>query len=145
MRWEHGFLLDETGYHTVDVPGAQRSWIYNINTRDEIVGSYLGESYVEQGFVYRRGSFAPLEYPGDMIATIPFGIASNGRIAGYAIGETCHYVCGFIYGGGAFQQLAYPDADAIETHPVGINARGVAVGAYIDANYAWRGFMAVPR
>jgi hypothetical protein len=80
-----------------------------------------------------------------MIATIPFGIASNGRIAGYPIGETCYYLCGFIYGGGTFQYPAYPDADAIETDPVGINARGLVVGTFFDANYSLRGFMAVPR
>jgi uncharacterized membrane protein len=142
QRLEHGFLLDEAGYHSVDAPGAERTWLYRINARGEMVGSYMDASNVEHGFVYRPTSFTLLEYPGDIIATIPWGIASNGRIAGYAMGEDCQYVCGFVWEGGAFQLLTYPDAS--ETHPAAINARGVIVGAYIDTKGEWRGFMAQP-
>jgi uncharacterized membrane protein len=142
-RAAHGFLLDEGGYRTVDAPGAQRTWLYRINARGEIVGSHMDSDYVERGFLYRSGGFASLEYAGDAIATFPWGIASNSRVAGYAVGEDCRYVCGFVGERGAFHLLARPERT--EAHPAAVDARRVVVGGHIDSDGNWRGFVAKPR
>src|SRR5512140_3000307 len=76
-RAAHGFLRDAAGhYQTLDAPGARDSWLYRINTRDEMVGSYTDSGYTEHGFIYQRGTFTQLDYPAAS-GTIPWGIANN--------------------------------------------------------------------
>lgn len=50
----HGFLLDASGYTTVDVPGYPQTVLTGINPQGDIVGRARGSDGRDVAFVIRR-------------------------------------------------------------------------------------------
>jgi uncharacterized membrane protein len=48
---DHGFVLNNGVFMTVDVPGAQQTQIQSINAKGEIVGAYFDSNDVGHGFL----------------------------------------------------------------------------------------------
>ncbi len=77
---QHGFLLSEGQYRSVDVPGARGTVVNGINAAGEMVGSYLAplnadassplycpsnaDAACSKGFYYGRGTFMTVTYEG---------------------------------------------------------------------------------
>lgn len=72
-------------------PGALHTWVYDANSRGQVVGCYYYEEgynpetgYPYQhlnGFLYYKGEYTSIEVPGDKF-TIPKGIKENGEVYG---------------------------------------------------------------
>src|SRR5262249_52476263 len=57
----HGFLLDQGGYTTLDVPGSIWTYANGINACGHIVGTYYDAAYKQHGFLYDQGGFTTLD------------------------------------------------------------------------------------
>src|SRR5689334_5293645 len=59
----HGFLLDQGGYTTLDVPGSNYTRASGINDSGQIVGYYFAGTE-SHGFLLDPGGYTPLDVPG---------------------------------------------------------------------------------
>ena len=48
---QHGFVLRNGAYATIDVPGGTNTGVFSVNAKGEIVGSYNDASGVTHGYV----------------------------------------------------------------------------------------------
>src|SRR5262249_6677820 len=95
------------------------------NNRGDLVGYYVREG-VERSFIYSRGAFASLEFPGAR-DTVAMGINDLGDVVGITNQG------GFLYSEGAFTLLPGPEEYILSVEPMGINNKGQIVGYYLDA------------
>src|SRR5439155_2259976 len=81
----HGFLLDQGGYTTFDVPGSIWTYAQGINASGQIVGTYYdAAAYTPHGFLYDQGGYTTLDVPGGSGAAIfALGINASGQIVCY--------------------------------------------------------------
>jgi hypothetical protein len=146
---EHGFILDDSGYHQVDYPGAAGTQLSGINSRGTAVGTYFDASGNDHAFsLDKHGNFMALTIPG-AVMSIANGINERGQIAGAYI-TAANEGGGFIYNKGAVtridaSEVLLPDINeggdefvlipgSESTSISGINARGDIVG-HVNAFY----------
>jgi probable HAF family extracellular repeat protein len=79
---EHGLLLDQGSYTTLDVPGSKGTTATGINASGQIVGQYQDAAYKVHGFLLDQGSYTTLDVPGATY-TQATGINASGQIVGY--------------------------------------------------------------
>ena len=61
----HGFLLDRGEFTTIDFPGAVFTSAQGINPAGDVVGLYeLPTDTDFRGYLFRQGTFFPIEIPG---------------------------------------------------------------------------------
>jgi uncharacterized membrane protein len=144
----HGFLQRGDEVTTIDVPGAALTQPLGINDRGDVVGAYLEAApgpdpyaYYEtgrlRGFVMRRGTFTPIDFPGGL-GTKVSGINDRGDMVGYY--DTADARRGFALRDGRFTMIDPPGS--LTTLPSGIDNRGRIVGGYLDPNGVnGRGFL----
>jgi hypothetical protein len=104
-------------------PGSQRTEANGINDSGMIVGTYSAPS-AAHGFIYHKGQWATLDYPGATFGTSLLGISNAGVIIGEAspIGPPIY----FMYVNGVFKQIDVPNSSF--TQVSGISAGGVISG-----------------
>ena len=71
----------EREYSTITPPGARSSTAFGINSRGDVVGSFVDQSFVQHGFLLSNGDFTVIDFPGAR-ATIARGISPDGEIVG---------------------------------------------------------------
>ena len=132
----HGFLWKHGRFHTIDLPGAAVTELYEINNRGDLVGLYVERGTLEQhGFLLdRHGRIIEIKVSGGRF-TIPFGINDRRQIVGFTsdagpdgAGINIHGFA-FLQGvDGPLTRINVPGAP--QTAALGINDRGQIVGAY---------------
>jgi probable HAF family extracellular repeat protein len=143
---EHGFVIRDGTFTTVDFPGHAMVHLRDINARGEIAGSSMAlavSTSPQRGFVMRRdGTLDDVLYPG-AVSTVAFGINNEGDVVGeYKDGDGKAH--GFLRTrAGAFTSLDFPGA--ISTSAGKVNGRQEVVGFYWDAQtpsvshgFVWR-------
>jgi hypothetical protein len=132
---KHCFVLDTTGYRTIDVPfpGAIGTDCRGINDQGQIVGSYdtlspTGQR-IRHGFLLSAGIFTSIDVPfAGVTRTVTRRINNAGQIVGrYVLNGVDH---GFLLDGGGFTSIEFPPARP--TGVGGINDNGLIVGTYFD-------------
>jgi probable HAF family extracellular repeat protein len=79
---QHGFLLVDGQFSTIDAPEAIGTAAFGINSRGDVVGGWVDKENKQRGFVWpASGSFTSIEIPG-AIRTIARGINAAGDIVG---------------------------------------------------------------
>lgn len=118
----------------VDAPGANRyTDAAGINNRGEIVGSFADAESRLQGYVFRKGTFDPLDSPESN--TVPLGINDRGDVVGFGV-ENGSEIHGLQWdkGGGEPTEIDAPESGLTGAPPAGItffhgiNNRGQIVG-----------------
>ena len=140
----HGFLLNGTGYTSIDYPGyvpgpSNFTVATSINNLGQIVGYYDDISTGQHGFLKDSAGFTSFDVPafigGDSIR--PHGVNDKGQIVGdYNDASGYH---GFLKDGTSFAPLFVPGS--ILTDAIGINNAGQIVGAYNDVAGNTHGFL----
>lgn len=126
---EHGFLLSNGKYTSLDYPGAIGGTTpYGINDAGVIVGNF-DNGVVGQGFAYYNGKFVALKYP-NSAQTTASGVNRSEQIVGYYIDSRNTYH-GFEWQNGTFTKIDAPNAS--QTLPVNINTAGDISGTYYDS------------
>jgi uncharacterized membrane protein len=138
-----GFLLGasatlaaQTGFDTIDVPGAAGTQAWGINARGDTVGFYATSDKVNHGFLLSGGRFTTIDMPGAS-STLANGINPRADIvAEYTRNGVLH---GVLLSGITSTPIDLPGATA--TEPIGINAHGDIVGDYVTADKVTHGFL----
>ena len=113
---------------SIDYPGADSTQAWGVNSRGEIVGTYVTGT-VMHGFVLNRHGFSRIDYP-SADSTYANGINVWGDIVGgYTVAGVTH---GFLLSKGKYTQIDYPGSMSSEV--LGINAKGEITGDYSPTN-----------
>jgi probable HAF family extracellular repeat protein len=99
--------------------GATKTQGYGINSSGEIVGYYLNSSGLDQGFLYKGGTFTDIGPSGDI--SIANGINDKGLIVGGYTDSSSGVQYGFLYDGTTYTQLAPSGCAGTTTAAWGIN------------------------
>src|SRR5262249_31917191 len=83
---EHGYVLRNGTFTTIDFPGSLFSQAFAINVNGVIVGDYAadngtGNGNTQHGYVLASGTFTSIDFPGAAFTTAR-GINSQGDIVG---------------------------------------------------------------
>ncbi len=118
-----GLILNGSVFTSVKYPNAVSTGLAGINKYNTTVGVAGDSNYQSHAFKrYSNGSFVTLQYPGAQ-DTWPRAINDHGTIVGTAAGH------GFIYHGGTWAKVVYPQAPNINgTALLGISNNNVIVG-----------------
>ena len=118
-----GLILNGSTFTSVKYPNAVNTELTGINKYNSAVGVAVDSNYQSHAFKrYSNGSFVTLQYPGAQ-DTSPSAINDHGTIVGTAAGH------GFIYHGGTWAKVVYPQAPNINgTELLGISNNDVIVG-----------------
>jgi hypothetical protein len=129
-------------YVTVDPPGTSAfpgAQATSINAAGEIVGSYSDSSGISHGFLYRKGTFTTIDFPGGINAA---ALSINDRrdiVGSYTTSDGRGH--GFLYRDDTYTTIDPPGS--IST-PIGncgncsgqyINASGRIIGTYTDGSF----------
>ena len=118
-------------YADVAVPGAVLTIANAINDNNVVVGSFFDANSSVHGFVYRKGRYEQIDYPGSSETEV-LGINSNGDLVGvYQIAGPLNFH-GFLRHEGQFTTIDVPQAE-FGTKIFGINKDMVMVGTVDDS------------
>jgi hypothetical protein len=114
---------------SIDYPGATSTFIFGINTKGDVVGSFTDGNGVEHGFASSGGQFTSFDWPG-ATWTEGWGINPNGVIVGQYgwSANGMNTVHGFMLKDGVMSSLDVPEQP--NTMPVKIGPEGTVVGCY---------------
>jgi len=130
---EHGFVLTNGRYTTIDVPGAVATEVLGINSGNlpTLVGDYEDVNGALHGFTLQGANFKTIDVP-NAIGTVVSGINARNQIVG-RFQTPSATVRGFIGNPGTTDTLDYPVG---ATLPAGINDAGHVAGTYVTGgNY----------
>jgi uncharacterized membrane protein len=137
-----GFVRDDRGFTTVDVPGASVTTVTGTDGRGQIVGAYRDSRRKFHGFVRSKHGFRKIDYPG-ATGTVVWRINARGQMVGtytYERDRAAQFFDhGFLLDRRGFRKIAVRGAS--ETRPFGINRRGQIVGEYVDRDGIAHGFL----
>lgn len=111
---QHGFLLNNGKYQTIDYPGSTETAARWINPSGEIVGEYTDTSGKIHGYILYKGQFVSFDYP-SANSTTAFGVGANADIVGpyTTLPFTFH---GFLLSKGQFSTMDFPGSYVGTSH-----------------------------
>src|ERR1700690_477558 len=126
---------DIVAYPGVDAMQAPRG----INDKGHIVGRYVDQSSLQQGFLLQKTTFKPIAVPGTGVSTAPWAINKAGVVVGRYTTDGGPDYHGFILKDNTYTTVDYPGA--VFAGLTGISASGVMVGVYFVQNSVFHGFL----
>jgi uncharacterized membrane protein len=139
---EHGFLLSNGVYTSVDYPQANTTDAWKIRDDGMIVGDWSTNGALNSGsvhgYVLAGGHFTSIDVPGSVI-TASREVNSHGVMVGIYWDKKSNDH-GFVRAGRLFGSFDYPGS--VETDGNAINDRGRIVGSYWDAAGKEHGYIA---
>lgn len=134
-RVQHGFVLENGVYTSVDFPGAVGSAgtdIEWINANGTISGTY-GTATGANAYTLRKGAYTKIAASG-ATETFGFGISDSGIVTGPQCACSFTTASGYMYSQGVFTPINYPGA--VGTFPTMLITPEMVVGAFYDgSNY----------
>ena len=140
---EHGFLLSDGRFTSVDFPNANTTDAWKITDAGKIVGDWSENGSLESGSLHGyavfAGQFEPFDFPG-VLGTAPREVSATGQMVGIYISR--HIANhGFVVLGGTFYAFDFPGSSFTDAN--GLNNSGVIVGSYLDASGTEHGYTAL--
>lgn len=125
-------------YATVDIPGAESSAIYGINSSKAMVGVYTNSSGATHGLLYEKDKVTNIDDPNAQAGTtVAYNINTAGDIVGaYTNGGGVEV--GFYYSDGTYTDVA--PSGSQYTSATGINDSGVITGGWVDSSGNGHGY-----
>ena len=127
--------FDIVAYPGVDAMQVPRG----INDKGHIVGRYVDQSSLQQGFLLQKTTFKPIAVPGTGVTTAPWAINKSGVVVGRYTADQGTSYHGFILKNNTYTTVDYPGA--VFTGLTGISASGVMVGEYFVQPNVYHGFL----
>jgi hypothetical protein len=94
----HGFLLANGKFTTLDFPAATFTQAFGVNNEDDVVGAYIDTAGLTHGFIFDDGHFQSVDDPEGVGTTIINGINDRREVVGFfvdAAGDTDGFIAGF--------------------------------------------------
>jgi uncharacterized membrane protein len=125
---QHGFLLSQGVFTTIDPPNSVGTFALGINNVGQIVGEYDDAGGHEYGFLLSAGVYSTIDFPGSTLTDV-LKVNKLGAMVGiYDNPDGSEH--GFLLQDGTFTSIDYPGA--FFTDAYGINNGGQIVGGYGD-------------
>ena len=143
---EHGFLLAENGFSSIDFPDANTTDAWKITDSENIVGDWSDNGALNSGslhgYVLHAGQYSSFDFPG-ALGTAGREINASGLLVGILFDKKCPIPLGqgFARVNGSYSSFGFPGS--VCTAANGLNDSGLLVGAYMDSAGAQHGFEAV--
>ena len=132
----HAYVMRGRTLTTIDFPANQVNTNgFGISNAGEVVGVEWpqGNFFVAHGYLFRRGEFTLIDFPGAM-GTFPTMIIDSRRNA-----DTNLVVHGFFFDHGSFRTIDFPESTL--TWITGVNPQGDIVGFYNSQDGKQHGFV----
>ena len=132
-----GFTLIDGVFKTYDFQGSLKTYFYALDNAGKAAGHYKGPDDLYHGVIMEDGELTQYDFPG-ATETFIFGISDEtGALSGNIVDEA-----GVTRAFSGDLIITVPDAT--KTYGDFVNAAGVIVGSYIDADGMAHGFMRNP-
>ena len=145
----HGFLLRDGSFSTIDFPNAVSNFASGINDRGEIVGFYGKADGSFHGYLFDGNAFTTIDDPNAPVFNGPnntpitktdiFSISDHGVMAGSSHDDS-GFRQSFLLSHGEFHYVAVPGSPA-GTKIAHVNNAGDAIGFFADNNGSLHGFL----
>jgi hypothetical protein len=140
---EHGFLMSNGVFTSVDFPNANTTDAWKITDRGNIVGDWSDNGALQSGsvhgYVLQDGHFTSHDVPGAVLSTSR-DMSAGGQVVGF-YWDNKFVDHGFLLDGGTYSGFDFPGA--AWTDGDGINDRGLIVGSYGDSGGVEHGYFAM--
>jgi hypothetical protein len=140
--FQHGFVLKDDVFHTIDVPGAASTYV-QVYTVDGLAVGDIRDGVtptIVHSFTLEDGVFTIFDVPGATL-TLARAVGKYGNIVGIYVDPSGRH--GFLRDrDGNFERIDYPGASSTEIY--GANRRGTLSGSYVAASVE-HGFLRVER
>jgi uncharacterized membrane protein len=96
--FNHGFLLANGKFTTLDFPAATLTQAFGVNNEDDVVGAYMDAAGLTHGFIFDDGRFQSVDDPEGVGTTTINGINNRGEVVGFFVdagGNTDGFVARF--------------------------------------------------
>lgn len=132
-----GFTLIDGVFTTYDFPDSLNTFFYAFDNAGKAAGHYKGPDELYHGVIMENGELTQYDFPG-AAQTFIYGLSDEtGALSGNIVDET-----GVTRGFSGDLAITVPGA--VKTYADFVNAAGVIVGSYIDADDMVHGFMRHP-
>ena len=132
-----GFTLIDGVFTTYDFPGSLKTYFYALDNAGKAAGHYKGPDDLYHGVIMEDGELTQYDFPG-ATETFIFGISDEtGALSGNIVDEA-----GVTRAFSGDMPITFPGA--VKTYGDFVNAAGVIVGSYVDAEGMAHGFMRNP-
>jgi uncharacterized membrane protein len=137
---EHGFLLSDDRFTSIDVPSADTTDAWRITDDGDIVGDWSsnGNLNTVHGYVLHAGQFRLFDVPGARL-TASREVNASGQMVGIYLDRTGGEH-GFLLRKDSYISFDFPGS--IFTDGNGMNDSGIIVGSYADSTGAEHGYAA---
>jgi len=139
-----GYLKVGETYTSIDVPGAQHTYVFGINDAGKITGSYVAGDGSLRGFLRVGAAYSAISFPG-ATQTFAGGVNNSDTIVGWnRKGSNARH--GYVLAGTRLRAFDVDFPGVASTEPVSINDAGQIVGNYFSPDCPnGCGFLATPR
>ena len=140
----HGFVLQNGGFTTIDVPGAVGfSGINGVNAKGDLTGTYQDANKRLHAFFKSGDSFITLDPPGASNSQGGFVNAQDEVVGGYRDSTRRRHAFLWSRKTGVFTTIDPPESLKAKFGPIalGINSPGQIVGTYVDMAGNRHGFL----
>ena len=132
-----GFTLIDGVFTTYDFPGSVKTSFYALDNTGKAAGHYKGTDGLYHGVIMEDGVLTQYDFPG-ATQTFIYGISDEtGALSGNIVDEA-----GVTRAFSGNLTITFPGA--VKTYGDFVNAAGVVVGSYVDADGMAHGFMRNP-
>ena len=132
-----GFTLIDGVFKTYDFPGSLKTYFYALDNNGKAAGHYKGPDDLYHGIIMEDGELTQYDFP-EAVQTFIFGMSDEtGALSGNIVDET-----GVTRAFSGDMVITFPGA--VKTYGDFVNAAGVIVGSYVDADGMPHGFMRNP-
>ena len=132
-----GFTLIDGVFTTYDFPGSVNTYFYALDNAGKAAGYYKDTDGLYHGVILEDGALTQYDFP-NAVQTFIFGLSDEtGALSGNIIDET-----GVIRAFSGDMVITFPGA--VKTYGDFVNAAGVVVGSYVDADGLAHGFIRNP-
>jgi len=134
---EVGFILSDGVFTTYDFPGSQKTHFYALGNNGIAAGHYEDSEGLSHGVILEDGELREYNFPG-AVETFIYGFSDATGIFTGSFIDTSSVRRGF----SGETTLEYPEASA--TYADFVNAEGLIVGSYVDAEGLYHTYVRSP-
>jgi probable HAF family extracellular repeat protein len=132
------YVLRNGQFSTFTNPGSTNITAWGITNSDDVLGALYDDDFLAaHGYLYHRGEFTPIDFPGAKATWPVMAINANAIVGTYYIADNMYH--GFLRLKGKFSTIDVPNS--IFTWITGINQAGHIVGFYNLTDGSQHGFV----
>ena len=144
LAHEHGFLLDDGHFSSIDFPNANTTDAWKITNTGDVVGDWSDNGSLQSGslhgYILRAGEFRSIDLP-NVLGTATRKLNIAGQLTGIYLDDKKLVDHAFVLSGGVQYLFDFPGATSTDGNA--LNDSGLVVGSYTDASGRVHGYSAL--